>query len=142
MSVIHNDDVSQLSPCSVGWGLLLPPTVSEQSQCVLSQQLSPEEHFYTLRICRDNRRESSFGGETHSLSLTLVLLLLLRRTLCVVMHTSSVVARWMSAAAWTSRSTTSVWSLWLAPYTGLQPFCKQRVTFCVTKRFGLSTSYS
>ena len=69
------------------------------------------------------------------------LLLLLRRTLCVLMYTS-VVARWMSAPAWTSRSTTSVCPFWLATYTGLEPTCKQRVTFSVAKRFGLSTSYS
>ena len=34
-----------------------------------------------------------------------------------------VVARGMSAPAWTSRSTTSVWPFWLATYTGLTPFC-------------------
>ena len=30
-----------------GWGLLLPPTISEQSQYVPLQQLSPEEPFDT-----------------------------------------------------------------------------------------------
>ena len=42
--------------------------------------------------------------------------------MCVVTCTL-VVARWMSALAWTSRSTTSVWPFWLATYTGLIPSC-------------------
>ena len=44
-------------------------------------------------------------------------------TMCVLTCTSSVVARWMSAPAWTSRSTTSAWPFSLAKYTGLAPFC-------------------
>ena len=39
--------------------------------------------------------------------------------------TSSVVARWISAPAWTSRSTTSVWPFLLATYTGLKPHCRE-----------------
>ena len=42
-------------------------------------------------------------------------------TVCVLTCTSLVVARWMSAPAWTSRSTTSVWPFLLATYTGLIP---------------------
>ena len=46
-------------------------------------------------------------------------------TLCVysLICTSSVVARWMSAPAWTSRSTISVWPFLLATNTGLAPSC-------------------
>ena len=39
-------------------------------------------------------------------------------TVCVLTCTL-VVARWMSAPAWTSRSTTLVWPFQLATYTGL-----------------------
>ena len=42
----HNLTVQQ-SPCSGGWGLLLPPTVSGQCQYVPPRQLSPEEPFHT-----------------------------------------------------------------------------------------------
>ena len=42
--------------------------------------------------------------------------------MCVVTCTL-VVAKWMSAPAWTSRSTTSVWPFQLATYTGLKPSC-------------------
>ena len=38
----------------------------------------------------------------------------LKETVCVKTCTSSVVAKWMSAPACTSRSTTSVWPFWLA----------------------------
>ena len=44
-------------------------------------------------------------------------------SVCELTCTSSVEARWMSAPAWTSRSTTSVWPFSLAAYTGLKPFC-------------------
>ena len=40
---------------------------------------------------------------------------------CVITCTLALVARWMSAPAWTSRSTTSVWPFLLAAYTGPIP---------------------
>ena len=43
-------------------------------------------------------------------------------TVCVLTCTL-VVATWMSAPVWTSRSTTSVWPFLLAAYTGLAPSC-------------------
>ena len=53
--------------------------------------------------------------------------------MCVLTCTL-VVARWMSAPAWTSRSTTSVWPFWLAAYTGLRPSCTQ-VKYDTGKRY-------
>ena len=43
-------------------------------------------------------------------------------TVCVLTCTV-VVARWMSAPAWTNRSTTSVWPFLRAAYAGLTPSC-------------------
>ena len=44
--------------------------------------------------------------------------------MCVLTCTL-IVAWWMSAPAWTSRSTTSVWPFLLAAYTGLAPSCME-----------------
>ena len=53
--------------------------------------------------------------------------------MCVLTCTL-VVARWMSAPAWTSRSTTSVWPFSLAAYIGLIPSCTQ-VKYDTGKRY-------
>ena len=60
-------------------------------------------------------------GDHRSMSLTLVSTTAATEedTVCVLTCTLAVASRWMSAPAWTSRCTTSVWPFSLATYTGL-----------------------
>ena len=57
-------------------------------------------------------------------------------TVCVLICTLAVVARWMSAPAWTSRSTTSVWPFSLAEYTGLKPRCRENCVWILQNVLG------
>ena len=84
---------------------------------IVTEPSSPRTH--------PTRRISSLVSvvSTNIMSLTLVSTTAATEDTVCVLTSTLVVARWMSARAWTSRSTTSVWPFLLAAYTGLTPSC-------------------
>ena len=119
-SVSHIERLCPLLKCVHSWRLYFSEKVDWPRfpalcyiLCSHNMMLKLIEHMYILLTYHNDQ----YLQTGYKLSLTNL------HNCCYC--TLVVVARWMSAPAWTSRSTISVWPLWLATYSGLKPRCKE-----------------